>query len=552
VSRRPHPGAVLAGLTLFFAVWVGLPCIPSRAQDAGKKLALLVGIDRYPSGSGFSSLPFPQRDVNQLAQLLRDSGYQPEHVRVLTREESESKNDPRFLPIGQNVLTEFRVLAGDRKPQDSLLVALVGHGLTRRVRVKDAAGNDVEKSVGFFCPMNADIRDTKTMISLDELYSELEQCKAGVKVMLVDACRNDPTEGNSGAIPFAPPPVPPSVAALFSCSDGEVAWEERELGGGHGVFFHFVIEGLGGAADGNKDGKVSLLELTEYTQDKVPEYVSHRRGRRQMPVLLGRTGRVTLLDLSTGKAALARFTTRVGQINLKRIPAGTFLMGSSDEDKEAYPDEAPQHGVRIGKPFYLGVTEVTQRQYQAITGENPSHFKGSDDLPVEQVSWLDAVKFCNQLSSREGLPLYYRSEGDDVDIPDPNGRGYRLPTEAEWEYACRAGSSNRFTSGITSEDLKDYAWFGEGPGGSTHPVGGKKPNALGLFDIHGNVLEWCWDRYAQYETKNEKNEGADRRRVLRGGAFSNSPRSIRCAKRFRLGPAIRDSINGFRIALNAE
>jgi Caspase domain len=290
---------------------------PLRAQDTGKKLALLVGVDKYPSGSGFSSLPFPQRDVDALARLLLESGYRPEHVRVLTMEKG-FKDDPRFLPIGQNILTEFRLLIGDRKPQDSLLIALVGHGLTRRVKARDSDGNEVEKSAGFFCPMNADIRDTKSMISLDDLYAELERSKAGVKVMLVDACRDNPTEGNTGAIPFAPP----SVAALFSCSDGEVAWDEAELGGGHGVFFHYVIEGLRGEADGNRDGKVSLLELVDYTQDKVPDFVSHRRGRRQMPVLLGRAGRVTLLDISGGAVAPEFITTRVGQIKLKRIPAG--------------------------------------------------------------------------------------------------------------------------------------------------------------------------------------------------------------------------------------
>ena len=156
-----------------------------------------MGIDKYPSGSGFSSLPFPQRDVDQLAGVLLASGYRPEHVRVLTLEKG-SKEDPRFLPIGQNILTEFHLLAGDRKSEDSLLVALVGHGLTRKIKVKDAQGNEVEKSTGFFCPLNADIRDTRSMIALDDLDAALEQSRAGVKVMLVDACRDNPTEGNTG------------------------------------------------------------------------------------------------------------------------------------------------------------------------------------------------------------------------------------------------------------------------------------------------------------------------------------------------------------------
>ncbi len=191
-------------LALFLA---GASASPLCAQESGKKLALLVGIDKYPSGSGFSSLPFPQRDVDQLAGVLLASGYRPEHVRVLTLDKG-SKEDTRFLPIGQNILTEFQLLAGDRRPEDSLLIALVGHGLTRKTKVKDAQRNEVEKSTGFFCPLNADIRDTRSMIALDDLYAALEQSKAGVKVMLVDACRDNPTEGNTGGIPFAPPSGP--------------------------------------------------------------------------------------------------------------------------------------------------------------------------------------------------------------------------------------------------------------------------------------------------------------------------------------------------------
>jgi hypothetical protein len=146
MSRTLH-GVTIAGLSLFLLA--GLVSSPVRSQETSKKLALLVGIDKYPSGSGFSSLRFPQRDVELLAQLLLDSGYRPEHVRVLTNERG-FKDDPRFLPIGQNILTEFRLLAAGRKPGDSLLVALVGHGLTRKIKVKDVQGNDVERNTGFF------------------------------------------------------------------------------------------------------------------------------------------------------------------------------------------------------------------------------------------------------------------------------------------------------------------------------------------------------------------------------------------------------------------
>ena len=573
---RPGRPLVLIGLLIGSLLGVA-PSAP--AQDGGKKLALLVGIDKYPSGSGFSSLPFSARDVEQLAALLIESGYRPEHVRILTMEKG-FKDDPRFLPSGRNVLQEFRLLAGDRKPQDSLLIALVGHGLTRKIKVKDGAGNEVEKSSAFFCPQDADIRDTKTMISLDELYGELEQCKAGTKVMLIDACRDNPTEGNTGAIPFVPPAAPASVAALFSCSGGEVAWEEPELGGGHGVFFHFVIEGLKGEADVDHNGKISLFELVEYTQDKVPDFVSNRRGRRQMPELLGRAGRVTLLD----RATVSKPTTLTNSIGmkLKLIPAGDFLMGSAPSDKEAFDDEKPWHWARITQPFYLGIHEVTRGQFRRFVDDvayqteaekdgkggwgtnaegkseqKPEYnwqrpgFEQTDEHPVVNVSWNDAQAFIAWLNRKES-------------------KTYRLPTEAEWEYACRAGTKTRYVHGDDPEGLAAVGNVADGTAKEkysswttiaardgyihTAPVGRFQPNAWGLYDMHGNVWEWCSDWYEkdyyQHPTLEDPQGGPSAAcRVYRGGSWDYLPRSVRSADRNGLTPGDRDFSLGFRVAL---
>jgi formylglycine-generating enzyme required for sulfatase activity/serine/threonine protein kinase len=256
-------------------------------------------------------------------------------------------------------------------------------------------------------------------------------------------------------------------------------------------------------------------------------------------------------------------TTRVGQIKLKLIAASMFLMGSPDDDKEAYNNEKPQHRVSISRPFYMGVYEVTQAQYRAVMGINPSSFsaKGrtnravaaqpTDRHPVENVSWLDAVRFCNKLSELEGLKPFFGISG----VPDWNSRGYRLPTEAEWEYACRGNTPppTRYSFGDDPASLGEYAWYIGNARGTTHPVGEKQPNQFGLYDMHGSVWEWCWDGYREGYHRGSPDvdpRGADgaSRRVARGGSWYDSPRSIRSAYRVRYSPGSRGNFLGFRLA----
>ncbi len=160
-------------------------------------------------------------------------------------------------------------------------------------------------------------------------------------------------------------------------------------------------------------------------------------------------------------------------MKLRLIPAGEFTMGSPGTESDRRADET-QHRVTLTKPFYLGVTEVTQEQYQKVMGSNPSGFKGPQN-PVEQVSWNDAVAFCRKLS----------------ELPSEKSGGYvyRLPTEAEWEYACRAGTTTTYSFGDSESELGAYAWYIDNSGRTTHPVGGKRPNACGLYGMHGNVFE---------------------------------------------------------------
>jgi len=246
--------------------------------------------------------------------------------------------------------------------------------------------------------------------------------------------------------------------------------------------------------------------------------------------------------------AASTITNTLG-MKLVLIPSGEFLMGSPDSDSEALDDEKPQHRVRTMRPFYLGVTEVTQGQYRALNNENPSRFKGSDDLPVENVSWDDAIAFCNKLSEREGLKPYYQ-----LGTGAPSGGdGYRLPTEAEWEYACRGGNTTRYSFGDDATRLAEFGWYQGNSDRKTHPVGQKGPNAWGLYDMHGNVWEWCGDGYkTSYYKESPPTDpsGASQAalRVLRGGSWSSRPRFARSALRYGYTPALRRDDVGFRVA----
>ena len=258
-------------------------------------------------------------------------------------------------------------------------------------------------------------------------------------------------------------------------------------------------------------------------------------------------------SVPSSAAGQATITNTLG-MKLVLIPAGEFLMGSSkDPDNYARDPEVPQHRVRITRPFYLGVTEVTQGQYRAVTGQSPSNFKGSDDLPVEQVSWDDAVNFCNALSRVEGFPPFYRVDGQNVAVPDWKGAGYRLPTEAEWEYACRAKNPARYSFGDDPAGLGEHAWFDGNSGNQTHPVGQKRPNAFGLFDMHGNVYEWCWDAfdtkyYAESPVDDPRGPSGASGRVIRGGGWHRDPLYARSAYRGWDPPGNRRHVLGFRLA----
>jgi len=566
--------ALASVLAIAMSCWSFVPA----AEEPGK-VALLVGINNY-NRRKFEDRPlrFAERDVQELAVVLREQKFT---VRTLTGRVATKVNVERALT---------GLLKGPKK--EIVVVAFAGHGM--QLPLKDEGGNLVRDAQGrelsdaFFCPFDAVASEGSTMISLTRLVERLDN-EGGTNLFLVDACRDDPDPYRGlGKRSLSGDELvgrlPGNSAILFSCSKGQQALEHEQAGGGHGVFFHQVIEGLRGAAADPDTGEVGWDDLVGYVRKRVnrlareldPEGARKAderfAGRLQTPQEIRNLVATPILarHVKPREPVMPRsadvpdrtvtgpdtITTRTAGITLKRIPAGTFQMGSPEGEGEDY--ERPQHEVRITRPFYLGVTEVSQAQYEVVMGNNPSWFaatgggnykvagQSTGQHPVEYVSRLGAVKFCNKLNELEGRRPFYEINGETVRVLDWKAPGYRLPTEAEWEYAC----------GGDPADLEEHDWFEGNSGKVTHSVGKKLANRFGLHDMHGNVCEWCWDAYDKdYYKQSPRDDptGPDiaeaASRVIRGGSWSDGPRDCRSARRYWSTPDYRYGDLGFRLAL---
>ena len=237
------------------------------------------------------------------------------------------------------------------------------------------------------------------------------------------------------------------------------------------------------------------------------------------------------------------------QSDLVFITGGTFTMGSPTNEFERTDIEGPQHQVTVSS-FYMEMYQVTQEEYYRVMGVNPSHVIGLN-LPVTMVSWYDAVDYCIRRSLEEGLSPAYTRNGNDV-VWDRSANGYRLPTEAEWEYACRAGTVTPFSSG-TSVDMT--GWYSGNSGRQKQPVGLREPNLWGLYDMHGNVFEWCWDLLGDYfhgAIIDPDGPHSGTSRVYRGGCWQSEPSQLRSAFRLGNNPQLRINLVGFRVVRSLE
>ena len=346
-------------------------------------------------------------------------------------------------------------------------------------------------------------------------------------------------------------------AVIFFGNNGVGHWQEREIGvcysrsvnaSKEGLVFKVIPVLLPGVTEVPKDQMflgeihwISFLDLKHKDAFKQLESAIRSKEPKSTNFSPSPTFSVPKSSIhSTSSSPQSFIETLSGNIKLEmvKIPAGSFLMGSADNDETALDYEMPQHRVNL-QEFYLGKYPVTQEQYQAVMGHNPSNFKSffkdTSKNPVEKVSWNDAQEFCRRLSEK-------------------TGKKYRLPSEAEWEYACRAGTQTRYYFGNNEYQLGEYAWYEENSDSKTHPVGQKKPNNWGLYDLHGNVWEWCEDGWhGNYENAPKDgsswNDSQRSMRPLRGGSWYSYSGGCRSALRDGFGADYGYDFYGFRLAL---
>lgn len=542
-----------------------------RAQDrnitvesvTGQKFAFLVGVGEYEH---FSDLRYTVKDIEAFRDQLEASGFPKQNITVIS-----SGAKIAFRPTKKNIERAFQDIVKQLRKDDVIVCMFSGHGT-------EIDGEPL------FCPEEAALGTAtelrESCVSLKKIMTDLENSSAKFKWVIVDACRNNPTKSGGVKALGDIKMIPAGIAVFQSCASGQVSRESEQFG--HGVFTHFLLEGLkGDAAD--KSGEITLFDLCKYTIKKTTELDPN-----QCPYV---TGEMTDFVLSTVSKKVEEYENSIG-IKLIKIPAGKFLMGSletpeklvsafaryyKNSDKpikeEWFADEHPPKESLVKKSFFLGKTEVTVGQFeefvnatnyrttsqQDVSGgvgidaagklsvsttfswKNPG-FKQTSTHPVVNVSWCDADEFCKWLSKQEG-------------------KTYRLPTEVEWEYACRAGTSTRYWFGDNPEDLAKYDnvadrtarekfsdWFGcisERDGHIfTSTVDAFPANLFGIIGMHGNVCEWCHDTYSS--------GGNDSDRIFRGGSWYNWSNIARSSNRHHVPPNFRNCYLGFRVVLDTE
>ena len=528
-------------------------------KGTGQRYAILIGVDDY---NELEDLRFCGADQVAFRDELLKAGFPDDQIFLLHTKATNSK----YTPFKANIEKQLDLILNLVERDDLLVFGFSGHG----------AHLDGKS---YLLPAEANVENLDSLISRDLVYQKLQDCRASLKVAFIDACRDDPRPAGRRSARTASDPralaqslerVPEGLLLFTSCAPGELSMEEKRFG--HGVFMHFILEGMQGPADTDGNRNVSFKELFKYAGQKTKIYVAREFNSYQTPRKNSAEEDAEVEDFalvkldskpspsiplsprdlpSIPREPVNRGDMKSGEVvtnsigmKLVSIPSGSFTMGSPANEAGRSNDET-SIAVTISRPFYLGVTEVTQGQWTSVMGTTPWKGKGyvqeGSNYPATYVSWDDAVAFCKKLSDKEG-------------------KNYRLPTEAEWEYACRGGSTTAYSFGSDANQLSEFGWWGGliGDGNAkaekyAHLVGQKRANGFGLYDMHGNVWEWCSDWYGNNLAGGRDPQGVNSGtyRVFRGGGWDGAAVDCRSAGRGWDAPDIRDGSVGFRVSLQS-
>jgi formylglycine-generating enzyme required for sulfatase activity len=520
-----------------FVIWMAVLLLPAGALGAQEKYALVIGNAAYTIGTRLNNTV---NDAKDMKAVLEGLGFQ---VDLLT--------DAGRVRIEEAVERFKNKLARAKNSYGFLFYA--GHGV-------QSGGEN------YLIPVDADIRSESYLrdraVSVQAVLDELNAAGNALNIVVLDACRTIPVSWSRSSAQGlrAVSNQPADSIIVYATSAGSTASDGT---GRNGVFTGQLLKNL----------KIPGLEVTEVFR-RTGGDVTRVSGGAQRPAIY-----IQFFDLAylgtkpaaaqtqpapaptpavvTPAAPPAAPPAQTARAGMALVPAGTFMMGSND----GYDDEKPVHRVTISKPFYMGVYEVTQKEWREVMGTTVrqqrdmgntswSLYGEGDSYPMYYVSWHEAIEYCNRRSVKEGLTPAYSGSGNSIQC-NFNASGYRLPTEAEWEWAARGGGKDplEYTySGSNSVDT--VAWYGSNSGNSTHSVGTKWANSLGIYDLSGNVFEWCWDWYGSYGSGSATDPlgaASGSYRVVRGGCWNISLQYVRSANRSLSTPTRRSDNVGFRV-----
>jgi formylglycine-generating enzyme required for sulfatase activity len=491
----------------FFVLWMCLFFCCGSAY-AAKRVALVIG------NGGYSSSPLrnPVNDAKAVGDALKNLGFS-----VIRQSDADRRT----------MVNALRRFGRESAGADVALFFYAGHGMQ-----VDGAN--------YLIPVKADIRQEQDVefeaVDANRFLAALEDAKAGLNIVVLDACRDNPfSTFRSASRGLAVVRGISESIVVYATAPGDVA---ADGGGSHSPFTMALLKEIGKPVVEVK----TLFDTVGYT-------VSQSTGGRQRPWISSSFYRQCFLRGQGGQGAAPNTQVAMARVPGQKpepgpglpsvkswrdpttgmefvwVPGGCYQMGANS----GVSDEKPVHEVCVDG-FWLGKYEVTQAEWQRVMGSNPSRFKG-DRNPVEQVSWNDAQEFIKRLNAK--------------------GNGtFRLPTEAEWEYAARSGGKDEKYAG--GNDVDRVAWYNGNSGNKTHPVGTKAPNGLGLYDMSGNVWEWCQDvynenAYSQHARQNPIYSGGGVRRVDRGGGWGGYAWNVRAADRRGNSQGDRLDFLGFRL-----